>query len=323
MNENCPVCKRPGAETSGHDPTPGWRGSDDPLFYGPKPLLSIKCLACGDYKIDEELALKVKKSSNDEQRYILCALIREKSEAGIEVRITTDEELNELYRSEIPPEGPLDSIDRIIDFVHRKTRSADSGTSLHPDFDAPVAFAKSKSEFEYLLSKATELRYLESVGENIARHCTQYRLGLEGWQRLRELRRSQTISSQAFVAMWFDVSLEPVYRNGFEPALRQTGYTPIRVDLEEHNEKICDRVLSQIRRSGLLVADVTGQRASVLFEAGFALGLSIPVIWTCRSSDAHALPFDTRQYNHILWNDSEDLREKLALRIEATIPRKR
>jgi hypothetical protein len=153
-------------------------------------------LACEDYKIDEELARRVERSSIDEQRYILSALVRGKSEAGMDVRLTTEEEVKELYQSEIPPEGPLDSIDRIIDFVHKKTRSADSGTSLHTDFDAPVAFAKSKSEFEYLLSKAIELRYLESVGKNQARHCDQYRLGLEGWQRLKELRRSQTISSQ-------------------------------------------------------------------------------------------------------------------------------
>ena len=107
---------------------------------------------------------------------------------------------------------------------------------------------------------ALELKYLEYAGENTAWNCKQYRLGLEGWQRLKELRRSQTISSQAFVAMWFDESLTPVYRDGFEPALEQTGYTPIRLDLEEHNEKICDRVISQIRKSGLLVVDVTGQR---------------------------------------------------------------
>ena len=194
-------------------------------------------------------------------------------------------------------------------FVHKKTRSAGSGTSLHPDFDAPVAFAKSLVEFEYFLSKAIELKYLEYAGENIARNCKQYRLGLEGWQRLKELRRSQTTSSQAFVAMWFDETLKPVYCNGFEPALKQTGYLPIRLDLEEHNEKICDRVLSQIRKSGLLVADVTNQRASVLFEAGFAFGLGIPVIWTCRSSEEDALPFDTRQYPHIFWNDSESTRE--------------
>lgn len=323
MNEKCPICLRPNAEISGGDPIAlqGWRGPSDTIIV--KPPLSVKCLGCGEYKIDQELARRVEESGIDEQRFMLSALIRGKSEAGIDVRIATEEDLNRLYQSEVLPDGPLASIDRIIDFVHSKTRSADSGTSLHLDFDAPVAFAKSKSEFEYLLSKAVELKYLEVVGVNQARHCDQYRLGFEGSQRLKELRRSQTISSQAFVAMWFDESLKPVYHDGFEPALKQTGYSAIRLDLEEDNEKICDRVLSQIRKSGLLVADVTGQRPSVLFEAGFALGLGIPVIWTCRSGDEPALPFDTRQYNHIFWNDAEDLREKLALRIEATIPRKR
>jgi len=52
-----------------------------------------------------------------------------------------------------------------------------------------------------------------------------------------------------------------------------------------HNEKICDKIVSEIRKSRLLVADFTDNRGGVYFEAGFAMGLSIPVIWMCRASD--------------------------------------
>ena len=56
------------------------------------------------------------------------------------------------------------------------------------------------------------------------------------------------------------------------------------------------------------------------FEAGLAMGLGRPVIWTCRKDDFENTHFDTRQYNHIVWETPEDLREKLADRIRATIP---
>src|SRR2546425_7151655 len=72
-------------------------------------------------------------------------------------------------------------------------------------------------------------------------------------------------------------------------------------DSTEDPEKICDRILSEIRRSQFMIADFTKQRPGVYFEAGFAMGLGRPVVWTCREDDVASLHFDTRQYNHVLW----------------------
>jgi nucleoside 2-deoxyribosyltransferase len=181
--------------------------------------------------------------------------------------------------------------------------------------DYPIAYAKDAGEFEYVVEKAQELGYLER-GTGI----DMVRLGIEGWKRVTELRRHEVKSSQAFVAMSFNSRLDHAWADGFKPALEQVGYTPLRIDLSQHNEKIDDRIIAEIRRSGLLVADFTGQRGGVYFEAGFAMGLGRPVIWTCREDDVNNLHFDTRQYNHIIWMDPADLKEKLALRIEATLP---
>ena len=56
-----------------------------------------------------------------------------------------------------------------------------------------------------------------------------------------------------------------------------------------------------------------------IFEAGLAMGLGIPVIFTCRHDMLDKLHFDTRQYNHIVWTGPEDLNERLRLRIEGRI----
>ena len=57
----------------------------------------------------------------------------------------------------------------------------------------------------------------------------------------------------------------------------------------------------------------------VYYEAGFAHGLDIPVIFCCRKDVLEKVHFDTRQYNHIVWEKPEELREKLANRIAAVI----
>jgi nucleoside 2-deoxyribosyltransferase len=120
--------------------------------------------------------------------------------------------------------------------------------------------------------------------------------------------------------MSFSEELSNAWLEGFKPGVEAGGYfTAVRVDQVQHNDKIDDRIVAEIRRSGLVVADFTGQRGGVYFEAGYALGLGIPVIWTCRNDDVSDLHFDTRQYNHLVWEKPADLKLKLANRIAATV----
>ncbi len=115
--------------------------------------------------------------------------------------------------------------------------------------------------------------------------------------------------------------MDDAWKEGIKPALeKDTGWQALHMGALEHNEKIDDRMIAEIRRSGLLVADLTGHRQNVYFEAGFAMGLGIPVIYTCREDEASddKVQFDTRQYKYIPWTDPADLRQKLRERIEAT-----
>jgi nucleoside 2-deoxyribosyltransferase len=79
------------------------------------------------------------------------------------------------------------------------------------------------------------------------------------------------------------------------------------------------QIIADIRRSKFLIADFTGHRGGVYFEAGFALGLGLPVIWTCRKEELDKLHFDIRQYNFIDWETDGELQERLTNRIRATI----
>jgi len=128
-----------------------------------------------------------------------------------------------------------------------------------------------------------------------------------------------TLTRQAFVAMSFAPDLNSAYTDGIRPALRETGYSPMRIDELQHNDKIDDKIVAELRRSGLLIADFTGHRGGVYFEAGYGLGRGIPVIWSCRLDDVEKAHFDTRQFNHLTWTTPDDLREKLANRIRATL----
>jgi len=144
-----------------------------------------------------------------------------------------------------------------------------------------------------------------------------------GWREIDRLSQPKSDSSQAFVAMWFSPATNDAYSFGIAPALSASGYKAVRIDKKEHNSKIDDEIIAEIRRSRFLIADFTCEpknvRGGVYYEAGFAQGLGIPVIWTCRNTTLDDLHFDTRQYSHIIWKTPADLFTQLKNRIGATV----
>lgn len=150
---------------------------------------------------------------------------------------------------------------------------------------------------------------------------------VDGYAHLAEIENKVTNSSQAFVAMWFDDSMKDIYKNAIEPAIEAAGYKAMRIDRKDHNNKIDDEIIAEIRRSRFIVADFThggtGMRGGVYYEAGFARGLGLEVVSTCQKEllDNSEIHFDTRQYNHIGWEKDkiEDFRTALSNRISATI----
>ena len=133
--------------------------------------------------------------------------------------------------------------------------------------------------------------------------------------------------------MWFNSETKGAYENGIAPAIRECGFTPVRVDNIEHNNDITDEIIAGIKGSSFIVADLTGYRGGVYFEAGYAKGLGMPVIFTCRSdwlkdksaSDGKLIQqgvhFDVNHENIIVWDkgSEEVLLTRIVNRIKATI----
>jgi hypothetical protein len=187
---------------------------------------------------------------------------------------------------------------------------------------------RERGDFAFLLfcperSFVVELRAMERMGlievGGASGDSAKVRITPEGWQHINELSISGPESQGAFVAMWFDESTNLAYRQAIKPAVEDAGFEPVRIDLKEHNNKICDEIVAEIRKSRFMIADFTGQRGGVYFEAGFAQGLGLPVIWIVHKDEVDHLHFDTRQYNHIVYTDAQDLHDQLYNRIAATI----
>lgn len=224
---------------------------------------------------------------------------------------------------------PLDvdvRAERLLRFIGKQSKSIGDVVTLDsmapPDiYMQAMAWSESTSasEIEYLLGylRDDQQRWIKRLYDG-----DMYVVTVDGYRRLAEVKANHD-SAQAFVAMWFDDEMNDAYSNGIEPAIRDAGYRPVRIDRKPDVTKIDDEIIAGIRRSRFLVADFThgegGARGGVYFEAGFAFGLNIPVIHTCREDAIDQIHFDTRQYHHTAWSRPEELRTKLKNRILALI----
>jgi hypothetical protein len=298
--EKCPICD--------HDKAEMYRLSDS------SDRRKVKCDYCGEFIISRTLQLTASRNFDQfGERFYYSGILRNRFEEGIKTEIHKNN-IKKLPDSVFIPENPIQTIDHLLKVISKEAKRPSEKIYFDRRTDFPLLFAKNQDEFEFYLNNAVQQGLVVPPQHSDDGHM----LSLTGWQRLEQLQTDLN-NNQAFVAMWFDESLNELWRNGFKEGLEECGLQPIRIDLEEHNEKICDKIIAEIRNSRILVADFTGQRGGVYFEAGFAMGLDMPVIWTCRSNDIDNVHSDTRQYNHIVWEGYGDLKTKLINRVNATV----
>ena len=274
--------------------------------------------AGGKYVITQDARLMIADGAlDDSHKARLTTLLVDQRQSGIEwpeVRTTLIERAKST-----PPLVPEEQADRLLRFLVMNVDSIGKWTLLNREYAGEYAMAWTEStdlyDLNYLLSHLTSRKWIEVTGKH-------YRATIEGYSRVSNLG-TNVDSAQSFIAMWFDDSTTEYYEKGIEPAVKESGYNPLRIDRKEHINKIDDEIIEEIRRSRFLVADFTqgsdGARGGVYYEAGFAHGIDLPVIFTCHKDSLKKLHFDTRHYNHIVWSTPEELREKLKNRILAVI----
>jgi hypothetical protein len=290
MSDHCVLCR--------------WNATFEPRT---GDWLKVTCARCGDYKLNgtAEAIFSATPLGNSGS---VSGWIRHQNRMGITPNIIDDAvHLRALMK---PPFQ--ERVEQYLICVAEKSARLDQPFKPIEDEFIGISYSDDANELliilDYLRQEGLMTRTLESQGE---------RLTPKGYILADELRTRRAASTQAFVAMWFTDQMEPVYDNGLDPGIRNAGFRPMLIRSKEHANKIDDEIIAEIRRSAFLVADFTGHRQNVYFETGFAIGLGLQVIWTCRKDHISELHFDIRQYNCIDWKDEAELAQRLQRRIEA------
>lgn len=281
--------------------------------------LSVTCRRCGGpFTITRTAAGRIEKEGVGPG---LSAWIRDRLDSGLDVPEIDSDTLIGIEAA-IPTYKVSEKQLRLLRALESRTKFPGEELDVTPAVDYPLAWAAGEREFRYLLRSLIErglLRRTVSPADPDDSPVYTLEITAAGWAFLDEHARPSVLSDQAFVAMSFADDLKPAWENGIRPALVKAGFRPYRVDSEPHIERIDLKIITEIKNSRFLVADVTLQRPGVYFEAGYALGLGIPVFWCVRRDDLESVHFDTRQYNHIVWETEQHLADLLHVFVTAIV----
>ncbi len=232
-----------------------------------------RCPRCGEFRLTGTGLTTIRNIPRPDKAK-LSGWVRDQNILG-DIPELSDDRIRHLVASPMP--RFKERADRLLSYAIRKQQKlGDTFTIIDPALIA-VTYSRDEDELQYLVEYLHDGALIKQKGAGGIMEIAP-----AGHMRYEELQDHQPASAQGFVAMWFDETMHDAYIGGFEVGIRNAGYDPLRVDQVEHVGKIDDEIISQIRRSRFVVADFTGQRGGVYFEAGFALGLNLPVFWTCR-----------------------------------------
>ena len=151
-------------------------------------------------------------------------------------------------------------------------------------------------------------------------YCIQYNITFNGLNKIFESLENGKNSNNCFIAMSFGDSMIEI-RTAIKEAVCDTGFNPLLIDEihVESEQTINDGIIVNIKKSRFCIADFTQQKDGVYFEAGFALGRGLKVIYTCSEKDFKETHFDTNHFPHIIYNTPNELKKRLIDKIEAWI----
>jgi nucleoside 2-deoxyribosyltransferase len=278
---------------------------------------SLNCPRCGTFEITGTASSVIKSRRLSP---LFSAWLRARSAAG-ERPVISSTSIDQIAAS-LPKYRVSEKQLLLLRGIEQQTSYPGKPALVVTQYDYPLAWAESEEEFRYLLQSLEDRKLIQRVGNpGPLRENFSYRFVVtpEGWEHLDERASDSVVSNQVFVAMSFSDPLKPAFSEGIAVGLRENGWDPFRIDSTPHADRIDTRIMSEIKRSRFMVADVTEQRPGVYFEAGYALGIGQKVIWSVREDEMDKVHFDTRQYNHIIWKQPADLAEKVRHFVRAIV----
>lgn len=308
----CPICKLPVAY----------------IYHTNKDSSYIVCARCGYYEITRR-AQEVLKGYEYKICIILSSYLRrlyedKEDNTPLLIEESNIENLMEQAQASIPKHS--EKFDLLLDAVERLQKYTGERINLEkPEMERlriffalyfhAMTYSQNDDELYYLFANSP---YINISSQTLKGMPLSISLKPDGYKRLEEIRKQKPQTNKVFIIMAFNEEDEEIYE-AIKYVLEQLGYKAVRADKEHYTGYIMDFILSEIKESKFVIAEISRKNLNVFFEWGYAFGYGIPVIPIFRAGKdfkaIEELPFDIKQYNTLIYENAEDLKRKLYERI--------
>lgn len=176
-----------------------------------------------------------------------------------------------------------------------------------------LALIQALEEFDYISQKSIHSENLISV-----------KLSLKGWEYFKSLQERNPESKQIFMAMKFEDNAKHFVNTHLKPLTQKLGFDLKLLDeIISEESLIDDKLRVEIKKSRLLICDLTHGNQGAYWEAGYAEGLGISVLYICSKTAFNSKTtkphFDVNHQEIFTWADDEssiaDFKEQLKAKI--------
>ena len=129
-----------------------------------------------------------------------------------------------------------------------------------------------------------------------------------GEDQIRKLSKGVTVAAgdTCFVVMPFAEPIGGYYDDLYKPAIEKAKLKAERADSDIYGTgQIVGQIWKGINSARVLVAELTGRNANVLYELGLAHALHKPVVLICSKANEEDVPFDLRHVR-VVYYDKDD-----------------
>ncbi|GIP38656.1 hypothetical protein J31TS4_19360 [Paenibacillus sp. J31TS4] len=279
---------------------------------------SCYCTGDGEYRIGASVYDQFNRMDLGDKRdsfYLISAYIREQTDRGEEVELLAGNTAV-ILESPLIPRTVEAKMDKLLSFLHRNAQGPGDEVQLdpmHASFN--LTYSPNLQEFIYILEQLKTEKLINRVGATLS-------LTEQGWEAAERLyEQEQRPGKLCYISMTEDSELLGPMKESVFPRLRDKGYEPLAPDQPAGEPGAARDMRREIGEADLLIADVTVPKPHLYFEAGYAEGLGIEVIYTVRQDAVWEQTFGIMQTEPLVWETADELADKLVVKL-ASLERK-
>ncbi|MFH0736098.1 MAG: hypothetical protein V1773_16710 [bacterium] len=293
-------------------------------------IYKLNCPVCGKYEIDKITMVVIENNFTDDTAFAYSFWIchhQLKNNGYVSFNSKIKDSIEIPF---ITPKPQEQANNFLLWFGEKFENSGEYDKEIYIELKKlkPIIGTKSILGVGFIVEYLREQSYILTnnipINESSGGHNLSVKLTFKGWERYFELQKVNKESKLVFMAMDFKTeAIKKIYTEVIKEAVEQTGFKIRRLDENPVAGLIDDKLRLEIKRSKFLIADLTDANNGAYFEAGYAEGLGLQVIYICEESVFNnknkSTHFDTNHHLTVTWKDEPEALKHFADKLKNTI----